>query len=276
MKTKYNENELSKAIKESLSIAETCRKLGIKPNGGNYKTLYYFIKKFNIDTKHFTGQGWNIGLKFRPMKTYSLKEILIENSEYRSSNGLKKKLFENNLKTEICEICKNYIWNGKKIPLELHHINGVNTDNRLENLQILCSNCHAQTDNFRKGKSALSEKKDVEYRKFKESLTSNVDGNLEPSLNLKEGAETRHGIPKSIKVKKTCQFCNNSLNNQKKYCSKECYINSNKGKRPDVFELINKFKHLKTFTQVGKFYGVSDNAIRKWCYFYGILDKVKE
>jgi hypothetical protein len=66
------------------------------------------------------------------------------------------------------------------------------------------------------------------------------------------------------------------LNNQKKYCSKECYINSNKGKRPDVFELINKFKHLKTFTQVGKFYGVSDNAIRKWCYFYGILDKVKE
>ena len=88
-----------------------------------------------------------------------------------------------------------------KIPLELHHVNGINTDNRIENLQILCNNCHAQTKNFRKGKSAISERREVEYRKFKESLTSNVDGNLEPSLSNKKGAETRHDTSKS-KIKK--------------------------------------------------------------------------
>ena len=96
----------------------------------------------------------------------------------------------------------------------MHHINGINTDNRLENLQLLCPNCHALTDNYR-GKnqlSALSEKKEVEYRKFKEALTGNADGNLEPSLiNNKEGAETRHDKPKSSKrkekPKRYCKYC---------------------------------------------------------------------
>ena len=58
-------------------------------------------------------------------------------------------------------------------------------------------NCHALTNNYR-GKaqlSALSEKRDVECRKFKEALTGHADGNLEPSLRQEEGAETRHDTP---------------------------------------------------------------------------------
>jgi len=71
-------------------------------------------------------------------------------------------------------------------------------NNRIDNLQLLCPNCHAQTDNYR-GRahlSALSERRDVECRKFKEALTDNADGNLEPSLIFEEGAETRHDTPK--------------------------------------------------------------------------------
>jgi hypothetical protein len=276
MKTKYNKEELIEAIRKSFSIAETCRNLSIRPSGGNYKTLNSLIKEHNIDITHFTGQGWNVGLKFRPMKTYLLEDILVEDSQYRSSYKLKNRLFENGIKQEKCEVCSNSVWNDKKIPLELHHINGVNTDNRIENLQILCCNCHGQTENFRKGKSALAEKREVECRKFKEASASNVGGNLEPSLRNEKGAETRHGTSKSKKPKRLCSLCDKVLkNNQTTYCSTECYYQGTKGKRPPVFELINKFKDLKTFVSVGKFYNVSDNAVRKWCSYYGILDMVK-
>ena len=66
MRTKYSERDLIEAVKTSFSVAEVCRKVGIKPVGGNYKTIKDKIAKFNIDNSHFTGQGWNVGLKFNP------------------------------------------------------------------------------------------------------------------------------------------------------------------------------------------------------------------
>ena len=60
-----------------------------------------------------------------------------------------KRLIEVNLKEHKCERYKRTEWEGNPIPIELHHINGVHSDNRLENLQILCPNCHALTDNYR-------------------------------------------------------------------------------------------------------------------------------
>ena len=74
-------------------------------------------------------------------------------------------MLKEGLKEHKCEICKQTEWLGKPIPLELHHINNVKNDLRIENLQILCPNCHAQTDNYRgkqKGKSAQKETSDVE------------------------------------------------------------------------------------------------------------------
>lgn len=77
-----------------------------------------------------------------------LSKILVENSNYQSYK-LGKRLLREKLKEYKCELCGNIEWLGKPIPLELHHINGINTDNRLENLQLLCPNCHALTDNYR-------------------------------------------------------------------------------------------------------------------------------
>ena len=154
---------------------------------------------------------------------------------------------------------------------------------------MLCPNCHAYTDNYR-GKnitqSARKETSEVESPKFKEALTDNADGNLEPSLKknyvlIKEGAETRQEKPKSKKVKEPryCAYCEKELIGKQyknKYCSQECAHKANGSKRPDVFTLIEDFKELKSFVQVGKKYGVTDKAVRKWCSLYGTLDKVKE
>ena len=73
----------------------------------------------------------------------------IETGKQISSAKLKAKLIQDGLKTEQCELCGIIEWLGKKLPFELHHKNGNHFDNSLDNLQILCPNCHSQTDNFR-------------------------------------------------------------------------------------------------------------------------------
>ena len=80
---KRTKEEYELAISESFSIAETCRKLGIRPTGGNYRIVHNAIEKYNLDTSHFTGQGWNIGLKFNPSPAQPIKDILVENSSYQ-------------------------------------------------------------------------------------------------------------------------------------------------------------------------------------------------
>lgn len=101
---KYSEQELIEAVKSSISIAEVCRKVGLKPAGGNYKTIKQKIKQFNIDDSHFLGQGWNIGLKFNPNPAKDIEQYLVENSTYQSFK-LAKRLLKDGYKEHRCEIC---------------------------------------------------------------------------------------------------------------------------------------------------------------------------
>jgi len=180
MRYNITKEQLENAVKQSKSIASVCRILGIRPIGGNYRTLHNKIKLWNIDTSHFTGQGWNVGLVFRPMVKKPLTEILVKDSNFMSTHKLKIRLIQENVMEHRCEKCNLTEWLNQPIPLELNHINGDNQDHRLENINLLCPNCHAQTPNYRgKNKlSALSEKREVEFRKFGEGLTANT----EPSL----------------------------------------------------------------------------------------------
>ena len=96
-----------------------------------------------------TGSVWNKGKKYNIKTRIKLTDILVENSTYTNSNHLRLRLLQEKIKLPICENCLNSMWCNNKIPLELHHINGNKRDNRIENLQLLCPNCHAITDNYR-------------------------------------------------------------------------------------------------------------------------------
>lgn len=272
MAKKHDYEKLKEAVKTSFSMAEVCRKLDIRPAGGNYKILKFKIKEWSIDMSHFTGQGWLRNRK-HTFRKKPLTAILQENSMF-SSNSLRKRLIIEGLKEHKCEECNLTEWNGKPIPLELDHCNGINTDNRIENLKILCNNCHAQTETYRgrNKMSAVSEKKRVEFLKFGETLTLKDDGNPEPSVSDNEGVETLREKSKS----KECEQCGTTYKGDNlKYCSRKCLIIKQGENIPSSEELIEAFKVHKSFLQVGKKYNVSDNAVRKWIIRLNLNDKIK-
>ena len=123
-------------------------------------------------------------------------DIFNEVHQTYQTRKAKKRLSGEGYKNHRCELCGLSEWMSSPIPLELHYRNGVRTDNSLENLELLCLNCHAFTDNYRvkniKNLSAQLETIDVEPLKFGETLSVMI-GNPEPSLMVKaimEGVET--------------------------------------------------------------------------------------
>lgn len=139
----WTKSDLIHAVKKARSIRQILQILHLKPAGGNYEQMHKYLQYYKIKTKHFKGKGWNKGLIGIGKPYISLKEILKKNSHFQSYK-LKKRLFHETLKKEVCEECG---WCERsvdgRIPLELHHINGDSHDNRLKNLRILCPNCHS-------------------------------------------------------------------------------------------------------------------------------------
>jgi hypothetical protein len=122
---------------------------------GNYKTIQRKADELKLDTSHMHHRGWRSGTKIPIKAAQPLEEILTKDSHYQSSK-LRKRLIEEWKLPSFCMICKNTEWLGQPISLELDHINGINTDNELANLRILCPNCHAQTSTYRgKNKRAV-------------------------------------------------------------------------------------------------------------------------
>lgn len=161
---KWDVEELENIVQESYSYSMVIQKLGLIPAGSNYTTVKRLIAQNNIDISHFTGKGWNTGKRYKPLKEKQpLSEILVEHSHVVNTYHLRNRLFEEGVKEQKCECCGRTTWMNHPIPLEMHHVNGVKDDMRIENLQILCSNCHAITENYRgANKSAQGKSPDVE------------------------------------------------------------------------------------------------------------------
>ena len=139
----WNDTQLKNAVKKAKSFSQVIKMLGLVPAGGNYVQVQERIRFLKLDNSHFTGYAWNRGMRGRYLPLTPLAEIMVENSTYQSYK-LKVRLFREGIKEPKCEQCG---WCAKsvdgRIPVELDHINGKHFDNRLENLRILCPNCHS-------------------------------------------------------------------------------------------------------------------------------------
>lgn len=255
---KYTDEDLINAVKKSHSYSETCRNLGVSCKGHSLKIIKNKIINLGLDTTHFTGQRWNKGLTSYDnpsIKRRDISEVLTDKFPY-SSHYIRKRLLREHIKECKCECCQRTEWLGIPIPLELHHINGNHYDNRLENLLILCPNCHALTD---------SHTNIEEIRKLINSQQINGKEKQDELIKIynKKLKEKEENKLKQRQVKK-------KIKKVKQVNVKE----RDSGKRPDIITLLKDIKEINAFTKIGKKYGVSDNAVRKWCKTYGILDKL--
>lgn len=150
---KWNDEQLIEAAATSHSIYEVMTKLGLKLCGGSHANVKLKIKQLDINTSHFTGQGWCRGEKHKKLiKNFvekPLSEVLVNESTYQCTHRLKHRLIKADLLKNECYICGSPpIWKGLPLSLQLDHIDGNRTNNTIENLRVLCPNCHSQTPTF--------------------------------------------------------------------------------------------------------------------------------
>jgi HNH endonuclease len=232
----FSETDLRAAVASAETWADALRFLGYEIKGANYRTVQRWVERWGISTEHFDP---NAGRR-RASRTrrISLEEVMVENSSY-GRGKLKRRLLETGLKRPVCEMCgQGETWRGNRMALILDHINGVSNDHRLENLRIVCPNCAATLD-------------------------------------------THCG--RNTPRERTCPGCGNQFaprSNTHRYCSQTCWgvvassiykgtshLDQRKVERPPYDQLVDEIK-ATSFLAVGRKYGVSDNAVRKWLRWY--------
>lgn len=144
--------EFQELLDTSESFVDLLIKVGLDPYNGNHKTLNQRIKEEGFDTSilevNRVKKRKEHMKAIKKGKTYSLDMVLVENSNY-SRNNLKRRLLDEGILKNECANCGDQgEWFDEKLTLQLDHINGINNDNRKENLRLLCPNCHSQTETY--------------------------------------------------------------------------------------------------------------------------------
>jgi hypothetical protein len=232
---RFSEADARAAIAASCSWVEALRRLGQCPSGGNPRTLKAWAKRWGIATDHFEARDAGIARLGRRRKI-PLREILVEGSTY-GRGGLKQRLYDEGMRRPVCELCgQGETWRGRRMGLILDHVNGVRDDHRLENLRIVCPNCAA-------------------------------------TLETHCGRKNRRAIRS-----RNCPLCGKAFRpkyRDHRYCSRECGqragrregVRRRRVDRPPYEQLLREIEELG-YLAVGRRYGVSDNAIRKWVRHY--------
>jgi hypothetical protein len=146
--TKWTDQQFTDAVASSTSVSQVLTQLGLKPAGGNYQTVRTTVERLNLSTDHWKGQAWNKGLS-NPVSVRPTTDYLVLNGPAIKSYRLRDRLLRERILLNKCSECGiGSIWRTKNLRHHLDHINGNHFDNRLENLRLLCPNCHSQTDTY--------------------------------------------------------------------------------------------------------------------------------
>ncbi len=242
----YTKAEARAAIGASKSWAESLRRLGLCSSGGAWRVLKKYAEIWEIPTEHFDPRarcGENLTRKQKP-----LSEVLVQGSSHSRQN-IKRRLLAEGLKEPRCELCgQGEIWRGRPMSMILDHINGVRDDHRLENLQMVCPNCAATLDTHcgrrnrieRAKRQCLRCREEFVPRYASQRYCSRRCGVRWDRAGLTRKRPGRRGVP---------------------------VARYRKVERPPYEKLLAEIA-ATSYLAVGRKYGVSDNAVRKWVRFY--------
>lgn len=138
-----NKKKIERVCRESKSMAEAASKLDM-----HFNTFKRYAVKFKCYKPNQSGKG----LTKKKKPKYKLEDIISGKHPQYQTYKLKNRLLKAGLKDDKCERCGLSRWKGKRIAIELHHKNGIKSDHNFENLEMLCPNCHSQTETFRSKK----------------------------------------------------------------------------------------------------------------------------
>lgn len=166
-------------IKESINISEVLFKLGYstKGNSWGFSNVRRRMEELNLSFKDFKGK---CTLKISSDRRVDPDKLFKENSKH-NRNVVRRYILKNKLLPYRCAICGCVEWQGKTLSLELDHINGINNDNRLENLRFLCPNCHSQTATYGSRNQQLNNSK----YEITEDLRTLVESKYEECKSVK-------------------------------------------------------------------------------------------
>lgn len=161
-----DDNIILRVIKESKTINEVLTKLGKNTSSVGYKYFKRYVTENNIDISHFFTQKEIIENQFKDGKLKKIDlDVMFKENSVTSRGAIKRRIIKDKLIEYKCNFCDNIgEWNGNKISLILDHINGVNNDNRMENLRFLCPNCNATLETHCRGAAGYT----VKDKKVKE------------------------------------------------------------------------------------------------------------
>lgn len=264
VRIKYTKDILEPVVKQCFSWRALIDYFGKKPTGGNYNAFQLRVKKFNLDINHFVKNGWAKG------KTAATDPIVASTrnknakllarlkagtvKEFIHGHSLKRFLLDSNRPYQCDGIdCGITTWKNKPISLDVDHINGDNTDQRLENLRFLCPNCHRQTPTW------------GSKNRMKTTGVAPV-----PSKGLASKANESACSSMSPKIlKKQCKNCDAFIY-KSSVCCRKCHLHklSNVPRKTKIIwpskEEITKALEVKSVLALSRELGVSDNAIRKY------------